>query len=107
MPPWNSSGRDNPGVCRLHQLTFQKKADEKKIRIILVPASCLSMAASVFAESGAAEIDYTTGTPWMDCDLDENVTIDMPTDRKALFHGEKPEDHDSRLAYDYFCLLCD
>ena len=26
---------------------------------------------------------------------------------KALYHGEVPEDHDARLAYDYYGLLCD
>ena len=119
---------------------------KKAISILLAAALYLSIGASVFAESGAEEIDYTTGTPWMNIDLEGNVTADTPTDLKdnyalwankdrilsmeiptgylaggnasevnykatedlkALFHGEVPEDHDSRLAYDYFNLLCD
>ncbi len=119
---------------------------KKAISILLVAVLCMSIGASVFAQSGAEEIDYTTGTPWLDIDLEGNVTADTPTDLKdnyalwankdrilsmeipvgylaggntsdvnykatedlkALFHGEVPEDHDSRLAYDYFYLLCD
>lgn len=119
---------------------------KKAISIILAAALCLSIGASVFAESDVEEIDYTTGTPWMDIDLEGNVTADTPTDLKdnyalwankdrilileypegymtagnssdvnykadedlkGLFRGEVPEDHDSRLAYDYFYLLCD
>ena len=119
---------------------------KKAISIILTAALCLSLAVSAFAESTADEPDYTTGTPWMDIDLEGNVTADTPTDLKdnfalwankdrilsmeypegyiaagntsdvnykatadvrALFHGEAPEDHDARLAYDYFHLLCD
>ena len=119
---------------------------KKTISIILTAALCLSLAVSAFAESTADEPDYTTGTPWMDIDLEGNVTADTPTDLKdnfalwankdrilsmeypegylvagntsevnykasedlkALFQGEVPEDHDSRLAYDYFYLLCD
>ena len=119
---------------------------KRVISILLVAALCMSAGAAVFAESGAEEIDYTTGTPWMNIDLEGNVTADTPTDLKdnyalwankdrilsmeipagylaggntsevnykatedlkALFRGEVPEDHDSRLAYDYFNLLCD
>ena len=119
---------------------------KKGISILLAAVLCVSIGASVFAESGAEEIDYTTGTPWMCIDLEGNVTADTPTDLKdnyalwankdrilsmeipegyvaggntsevhykttedlkALFRGEVPEDHDSRLAYDYFNLLCD
>ena len=119
---------------------------KKGISILLAAVLCVSIGASVFAESGAEEIDYTTGTPWMCIDLEGNVTADTPTDLKdnyalwankdrilsmeipegyvaggntsevhykttedlkALFRGEVPEDHDSRLAYDYFDLLCD
>ena len=36
-----------------------------------------------------------------------DVTIKGIEDIKALFQGEAPEDHDSRLVYDYFYLLCD
>lgn len=119
---------------------------KRAISIILAMALCLSLAAVTFAENGADEVDYTTGTPWMDIDLEGNVTADTPTDpkdnfalwvnkdrilsmeirqgflaagntvdvnikgtedMKALFHGEVPEDHDAKLAYDYFYLLCD
>ncbi|MBQ6366132.1 MAG: M13 family metallopeptidase [Oscillospiraceae bacterium] len=119
---------------------------KKTISIILTAALCLSLAASAIAESPIEAIDYTTGTPWLDIDLEGNVTADTPTDLKdnfalwankdrilsleipegylaagntidvnikstkdmmALFHGEVPEDHDARLAYDYFYLLCD
>ena len=101
---------------------------------------------AALAEIGGDEIDYTTGTPWMDIDLEGNVTPDTPTDLKdnyalwvnkdrilsmeypegyiaagntsdvnykadqdlkALFGGEAPEDHDARLAYDYYYLLSD
>ena len=114
---------------------------KKTISIILTAALCLSLAVSAFAESPIEAIDYTTGTPWLDIDLEGNVTADTPTDLKdnfalwankdrilsleipegylaagntidvnikstkdmmALFHGEVPEDHDARLAYDYF-----
>ena len=119
---------------------------KKAISIILVMALCLSPAAAAFAESEANEIDYTTGKPWLDVDLEGNVTADIPTDpkdnfalwankdrilsmeipegyiaagnttdadlkgtedMKALFHGEAPEAHDSRLAYDYYYLVSD
>ena len=118
----------------------------KAISVLLAMALCLSLSAAAFADNGAAEIDYTTGTPWMDVDLEGNVTADTPTDpkdnfalwankdrilsmeipegyiaagnttdvdrkgnedMKALFHGEVPEDHDARLAYDYYFLLSD
>ena len=55
---------------------------KKAISIILAAALCLSIGASVFAESDVEEIDYTTGTPWMDIDLEGNVTADTPTDLK-------------------------
>ena len=119
---------------------------KKTISVILAMALCLSLSAAAFAENGADEIDYTTGTPWMDVDLEGNVTADTPTDlkdnfalwankdrilgmeipegyiaagnttdvdrkgnedMKALFHGEVPEEHDARLAYDYFHLVSD
>ena len=50
--------------------------------MILAAALCLSAGASVSAESGVGEVDYTTGTPWMDIDLEGNVTADTPTDLK-------------------------
>ena len=55
---------------------------KKAISILLAAALYLSIGASVFAESGAEEIDYTTGTPWMNIDLEGNVTADTPTDLK-------------------------
>ena len=135
------SGTDHCGESQIW-----RRADERAISIILAMALCLSLAAVTFAENGADEVDYTTGTPWMDIDLEGNVTADTPTDpkdnfalwvnkdrilsmeirqgflaagntvdvnikgtedMKALFHGEVPEDHDAKLAYDYFYLLCD
>ena len=119
---------------------------KKAIGILLMAALFLQPAFPALAEGGADEIDYTTGTPWMDVDLEGNVTADTPTDpkdnfalwvnkdrilgmeipegyiaagnstdvnlkgsedMKSLFRGEAPEDHDARLAYDYFHLLCD
>ncbi len=98
------------------------------------------------AERGAEEIDYTTGTPWLDIDLEGNVTADTPADpkdnfalwankdtilgfeiadgefsaskglevsrkaerdTKVMFHGGAPENHDARLAYDYYYLITD
>ena len=119
---------------------------KKAISVLLAMALCLSLAAAASAEDAPGEIDYTTGTPWMDVDLEGNVTADTPTDpkdnfalwankdrilsmeipegylaagnttdahrkgtedMKALFHGEVPEDHDARLAYDYYHLVGD
>ena len=116
------------------------------LAILLLASIGTPALAQLDAESSAEEIDYTTGTPWMNIDLEGNVTPDTPTDLKdnyalwankdrilnmeipagymaggntsevnykatedlkALFHGAVPEDHDSRLAYDYFYLLCD
>ena len=42
---------------------------KKAISMILVMALCLSPAAAAFAESEAGEIDYTTGTPWLEVAL--------------------------------------
>ena len=36
-----------------------------------------------------------------------DVNIKGAENIKALFQGEAPEDHDSRIAYDYFYLLSD
>ena len=58
---------------------------KRAISIILAMALCLSLAAVTFAENGADEVDYTTGTPWMDIDLEGNVTADTPTDPKDNF----------------------
>ena len=116
------------------------------LAVLLLASIGTPALAQLDAESSAEEIDYTTGTPWMNIDLEGNVTPDTPTDLKdnyalwankdrilsmeipagylaggntsevnykatedlkALFHGAVPEDHDSRLAYDYFYLLCD
>ena len=55
---------------------------KKAISILLAAALCMSTGTSVFAENGAEEIDYTTGTPWMNIDLEGNVTADTPTDLK-------------------------
>jgi putative endopeptidase len=116
------------------------------LAVLLLASIGTPALAQLDAESSAEEIDYTTGTPWMNIDLEGNVTPDTPTDLKdnyalwankdrilnmeipagylaggntsevnykatedlkALFHGAVPEDHDSRLAYDYYYLLCD
>ena len=116
------------------------------LAVLLLASIGTPALAQLDAESSVEEIDYTTGTPWMNIDLEGNVTPDTPTDLKdnyalwankdrilnmeipagymaggntsevnykatedlkALFHGAVPEDHDSRLAYDYFYLLCD
>ena len=58
---------------------------KKAISGLLAMALCLSLATAAFAENGADEIDYTTGTPWMDIDLEGNVTADTPTDPKDNF----------------------
>ena len=42
-------------------------------------------------ENSSEEIDYTTGTPWMNVDLIGNVTADTPADPKdnyALFEKQ-------------------
>ena len=36
-----------------------------------------------------------------------DVNFKATEDLKALFHADVPEDHDSRLAYNYYYLLCD
>ena len=36
-----------------------------------------------------------------------DVVIKGEEEMKAMYHGEAPEDHDARLAYDYYGLLCD
>ena len=55
---------------------------KKVISILLAAALCLSIGASALAEDSSEEIDYTTGTPWMNIDLEGNVTADTPTDLK-------------------------
>ena len=37
---------------------------------------------AVQADQEADSKDYTGGTPWLDCDIDSNVTADTPTDPK-------------------------
>ena len=54
---------------------------KKALSILVVAAMLLSLALPVFAE----EIDYTTGTPWMDPEVLGNVTEDTPTDPKDNF----------------------
>ena len=54
---------------------------KKTLFILVVAAMLLSLALPVFAEG----IDYTTGTPWPDIDLDGVVTADMQTDIKDNF----------------------
>ena len=36
-----------------------------------------------------------------------DITLKADADRKAMFHGPVPENHDARLAYDYYYLLGD
>ncbi|MBR1558719.1 MAG: M13 family metallopeptidase [Clostridia bacterium] len=54
---------------------------KKALSILVVAAMLLSLALPVFAEG----IDYTTGTPWPDIDLDGVVTADMEADLKDNF----------------------
>ena len=54
----------------------------KAVRALLTGVLLFSMASSVFAEGASEDVDYTTGTPWMDTDLDGNVTADTPVDLK-------------------------
>ena len=54
---------------------------EKAFRILLVLAVLLTIGVTSFAD----DIDYTTGTPWLDSDLDGNVTADTPVDLKDDF----------------------
>ena len=51
------------------------------LRILLA----LTMLLSTGAMSSAEGIDYTTGTPWLDSDLDGNVTADTPVELKDDF----------------------
>ena len=55
------------------------------ISILLAAAMLLSLGVAAFAEEATAEIDYTTGTPWPDIDLDGVVTPDMPAELKDNF----------------------
>ena len=56
---------------------------KKTLCMLLAVLLLASVGAPVLAEgSGEDEIDYTTGTPWMDIDLEGNVTPDTPTDLK-------------------------
>ena len=54
---------------------------KKVLCILVVAAMLMSLALPVFAEG----IDYTTGTPWPDTDLDGVVTADMEADIKDNF----------------------
>ena len=54
---------------------------EKTLRILLTLMMILSMGVMAFAE----EIDYTTGTPWLDSDLDGTVTVDTSVNLKDDF----------------------
>ena len=56
---------------------------KKMLCLLLAVLLLASVGAPVLAEgSGEDETDYTTGTPWMDIDLEGNVTPDTPTDLK-------------------------
>ena len=121
-------------------------ADNSSAETVVEVSSEAPTAEDPTAESSSEEIDYTTGTPWMNVDLIGNVTADTPTDpkdnyalwankdrilsfkipegyisagdlvdltiqadadRKAMFHGSVPENHDAALAYNYYYLLTD
>ena len=58
---------------------------KKVISILLAAAMLLSLGVAAFAEEATAAIDYTTGTPWPDIDLDGVVTPDMPAELKDNF----------------------
>ena len=54
---------------------------KKILGIILTLAMVTSLGAPVLAD----EPDYTTGTPWLECDLEGNVTADTPSSLKDHF----------------------
>ena len=54
---------------------------KKMLSIFLASAMTLSLCVTAFA----ADPDYTTGTPWLDCDLDGNVTEDTEASLKDHF----------------------
>ena len=124
----------------------ENAADNSSAETVVEVSSEAPTAEDPTAESSSEEIDYTTGTPWMNVDLIGNVTADTPTDpkdnyalwankdrilsfkipegyisagdlvdltiqadadRKAMFHGSVPENHDAALAYNYYYLLTD
>ena len=58
----------------------------KKITPILLAAAMIfSLCSAVYAEEETAEPDYTTGTPWMDIDLEGVVVPDTPAELKDNF----------------------
>ena len=124
----------------------EKSAETTAVESVSEETSAWNSSGVPAAENSSEEIDYTTGTPWMNIDLIGNVTADTPADpkdnfalwankdrilsleiperygtagdlvditikadadRKAMFHGPVPENHDARLAYDYYYLLAD
>ena len=58
---------------------------KKAISILLTVVMLLSLGAVAFAEEATAAIDYTTGTPWPDIDLEGVVTPDTPAELKDNF----------------------
>ena len=54
---------------------------ENKIRLCFL----LSLLLFAFAAAAAGEPDYTTGTPWLDSNLEGNVTEETPTNLKDDF----------------------
>ena len=58
---------------------------KKAVCILVTVILCLSMICCAAAENSSEEIDYTTGTPWVDIDLIGNVTADTPADPKDNF----------------------
>ena len=55
---------------------------KRLLSMLLAFCLLLSLSAVAFADD---EVDYRSGTPWMDVDLDGNVTEDTPTDLKDNF----------------------
>ena len=51
------------------------------------------------------EIPYEKG--FIAANNTTDVNIKVNEDKRALFQGEAPKEHDARLAYDYYYLLCD
>ena len=60
----------------------ENAADNSSAETVVEVSSEAPTAEDPTAESSSEEIDYTTGTPWMNVDLIGNVTADTPTDPK-------------------------
>lgn len=83
-------------VLSIFCYTRKRRMMKKKIALItglllmvLLVTACASggapTEADTAAEANTASKDYSGGTPWLDCDIDVNVTADTPTDPKDNF----------------------